>query len=220
MCGRYDLNETGQRIRVFFKAVNPFEFGPRYNCAPSDLLPIVRVSREGERKAALAKWGLVPWFSDAPKTTYSTINARAETVDRSPAYREPFRRRRCLVPATGYYEWQKLSGGGKQPYRITRENGGLVGFAGIWDRWGKGDAAFESFSIIVTNAPDNLGRIHERMPVIICEQDYDTWLSAGPGMDELKGLLRPYSAETLRVYAVSARVNSTKNDDPTLIEPV
>lgn len=220
MCGRYDLNEHGSRIRSYFKVVNPLSFTPRYNVSPTDMMPIIRSNKEREREILLAKWGLVPWFSKEPKVAYSTINARAETVEKSPAYRDSFKRKRCLVPATGYYEWQKLEGGGKQPYRITRAAEGLVGFAGVWDRWGKGAEAFDSFSIIVTNASDDLGHIHDRMPVIIREQDYDAWLVSDAGVDELKGMLRPYSDETLRVYPVSTRVNTPKNDDPALIEPV
>lgn len=218
MCGRYDLNETGQRIRQHFKVVNPFDFAPRYNVAPSNPMPIVRASREGEREIITSTWGLVPWFSKESKTRYSTINARAETVERSAAYKEPFRRKRCLVPATGYYEWQKLPGGGKQPYRITSDS--LVGFAGIYDRWGQGDESFYSYSIIVTDAADGLGHIHERMPVIVSDDDYDAWLSIDAGVDELKGMLRPYAAEKLCVYPVSTRVNKPANDDAALIEPI
>lgn len=217
MCGRYELTADGDRIRKQYEVVNPFAFSPRYNVAPTNVMPIIR-SKGSEREVVSAKWGLVPWFSKEPKTKYSTINARAETVERSPAYKDPFKRRRCLVPATGYYEWQERPGGPKQPYRITSDS--LVGFAGIYDHWGHGDDAFYSYSIIVTNAADGLGHIHERMPVIIGEEDYEAWLSIDAGLDELKGMLRPYSAENLRVYPVSTRLNKPQNDDPSLIEPL
>lgn len=220
MCGRYALYSHPEAIlRHFGLARLPEALSPRYNIAPSQQAPVVRGARGGGRELALMRWGLVPGWSKEPKTSYSTINAKAETVHVKPAYRTAFRRRRCLVPASGWYEWEETSQG-KRPWFFRPREGELLALAGLWERWGEGEEAFDSYSIIVTDANALAKRIHRRMPVVIAPQDYDFWLD--PAVTEpqaLRPLLAPCPPDWLEAYPVSARVNSPRNDDPALVEP-
>ena len=167
----------------------------------------------------MTRWGLIPSWAKDLKIGYSTINARAETVDTKPSFRSAFKKRRCLVPADGFYEWQKVDSS-KQSYRITLKDEGIFAFAGLWELW-KGEEKIESFTIIVTDANDFLRPIHDRMPVILEPADYDFWLDGEvQSVETLKGLLKPYSSEKMTTYPVSKRVNSPKNDDPACIVAV
>jgi putative SOS response-associated peptidase YedK len=216
MCGRYSITASPEAMRRLFRFVNPVpNLPPRYNAAPTQRLPVVRRDREGKGELALLRWGLVPSWANEPEIGYRMINARAESVADRPAYRAAFRRRRCLVPADGFYEWQRRSGR-KQPYRVTMKDGGLFAFAGLWERWNGGDEPLETFTIIVTGANDLIRGIHERMPVIIDPADYEAWLEAVDTTIPM-ALLQPYPAEKMRAYPVGPRVNSPKNDDPQVI---
>lgn len=190
---------------------------PRFNLAPSQDAPIVRLNTDGERELAMLRWGLVPSWSKDPKPSYSTINARAETVAEKPTYRSAFKSRRCLVPADGFYEWQKV-GSRKQPWRITMKDDGLFAFAGLWERWER-DGVIESFTIIVTEANDLMKPIHDRMPVILDPADYDEWLAPETNGAAAQALLRPFPPAHMRAYLISTRVNSPRNDDPGVIAP-
>ena len=205
MCGRYDLTETPLEVGHWFRVRNAAtpNFPPRYNIAPTQDVPVVRLDKNGERELVMLRWGLIPWFSADPKVGYSTINARAETVDSKPAFRQAFQKRRCLVPATGYFEW-KATEGGKQPYRFVPKDGGLFAFAGLWEFWKKGAEQIVSFSIIVTEGNEVAREIHDRMPAILDPEHHDAWLTAEP--TNAKALLRPYPAASMRMYAVSKRV--------------
>ena len=220
MCGRYNLITDAGALVDFFEIERALfdtsELQPRYNVAPSQNVPIVRDTGNG-RELVLARWGLVPHWSKEAKPKYSTINARAETVAEKPTYREAFRRKRCLIPATGFYEW-KREGDQKTPHHIRLPEGGLFAFAGLWDHWDKEGAGFDSCSIIVTGANDIMQPIHDRMPVILNPAQYNTWLAADHfNRAQLESLLVPYTGE-LKVYPVSRLVNSPKNDDPRCIE--
>lgn len=219
MCGRYVLAVDGRTLREAFRTVNALPWHPRYNVAPGQEAPAVRLG-EGGRELVLLRWGLVPRWAEEPRFGYRTINARAETVDRKPAFREAFRRRRCLIPATGFYEWRRLDGR-KQPYHVARRDGGLMAFAGLWERWtGPEGGPLETFTIVVTDAPRPLAEVHGRMPVILDEAARDRWLDPQADPSALKGLLRPYPARCLTWWPVSTRVNSPTHDDPALLEPV
>ncbi|MGH6960565.1 MAG: SOS response-associated peptidase, partial [Dongiaceae bacterium] len=187
-----------------------------YNAAPSQNLPVVRLDRDGRRELALLRWGLIPSWARDPAIGYRTINAKAETVAEKPAFRAAFRKRRCLVPADGFYEWQKIDGG-KQPWRITLKDGAPFAFAGLWEHWDKGGEPVESFTIITTTANALCAEIDDRMPVIIGPADYEAWLAAADTAIP-QALLQPYPAETMAAYPVGTRVNSPKNDDAQLIE--
>lgn len=221
MCGRYALHAQPEVIALEFGlAESPQGLRARYNIAPTQDAPVIRLRADGKRELALMRWGLVPHWSKEPKTSYSTINAMAETVDAKPAYRTAFRRRRCLVPAGGWYEWQATPRG-KQPWYFRAREGELMAFAGLWERWGEGEEAFDSYTIIVTDANDLARPIHNRMPVLLNRGTYAAWLDPGstdPAM--LKPLLVPSPAEWLEVFPVSTRVNSPKNDGPELLQPL
>ena len=222
MCGRYNLITDAQALVDFF-AIEQTLFDasavlPRYNIAPSQEVPIVRDTGNG-RELTLARWGLVPHWSKEEKPKYSTINARAETVPEKPTYREAFKRKRCLIPATGFYEWAHR-GGHKIPHHIRVSEGSLFAFAGLWDHWAKEGTDFDSCSIIVTQANSIMQPIHDRMPVILNEAQYNTWLNVGHfNRSQLESLLVPY-AGALEAYPVSRFVNSPQHDDPRCIEQV
>lgn len=216
MCGRYNLITDTEALVDFFEVehilVEPAELAPRYNIAPSQAVPIVRMGGAG-RELLLATWGLVPHWSREPETKYSTINARAETVAEKPAFRDAFRHQRCLIPATGFYEW-KRSGDHKTPYNICMPDHKLFAFAGLWDRWSRGAEGFESCSIIVTKANATMQPVHERMPVILNRAQYNSWLNpVHYNRAQLASMLVPYSGR-LEIYPVSRRVNSPAHDGP------
>ncbi len=215
MCGRYALfgpKSRSRDVRDYLGGLDAFE--PRYNVAPSQMMPIVRLA-EGEPTVVEARWGLVPHWAKDSKIGYKTINARSETLATKPAFRDAYRQRRCLVPASGYYEWQARAGG-KQPYYFTSRDGALLAFAGLWERWRPQEGEpLISYTIVVC-APNPLASdIHDRMPVIVDEQDWERWLT-GP---DPAGLLKPCLDEKLRCYRVSTRVNTPANDDPSLVCP-
>ena len=221
MCGRYDNLIPQDAYRGLFKAqrLARSNFPPRYNIAPTDPIPIVRVDpRDGEREVVIARWGLVPfWMKEKPKVPH--INARAETVDRLPMFREAFAKRRSLIPATGFYEWEKREDG-KQPYRFRRKDLEPFAFAGIWEFARIGGEEILSAAIIVGKANPLVGRVHSRMPVMLMTEDYDRWLDPETDAAELKAMLKPYDPGLMEAYAVSRVVNSVKNDTEECIEPL
>jgi putative SOS response-associated peptidase YedK len=194
-------------------------FGPRYNAAPTQALPVVRARAGGGRELALLRWGLVPSWAKDPAIGARMINARAESLAERAAFRAAFRRRRCLVPMAGFYEWKK-AGGRKLPYYVHPLNAELFAAAGLYEFWPGRDGAepIESYAIITTNANEMMARIHNRMPAILHERDHDAWLDPeNARADALARLLGPYPAEEMRAYPVSTRVNNVRNDDEGLI---
>jgi putative SOS response-associated peptidase YedK len=220
MCGRYNLITDAQSLIDYFEIEETLfdlsDWRPRYNIAPGQDVPIIRDAGNG-RELAQARWGLVPHWSREEKPKYSTINARAETVADKPTYREPFKRRRCLIPATGFYEWRQADGA-KTPHHIRLPDGAPFAFAGLWDHWDKAPPGFDSCSIIVTDANAVMRPIHERMPVILNPAQYNTWLNVGHfDRAQLKSLLLPYGG-TLEAYPVSRHVNTPAHDDERCVE--
>lgn len=222
MCGRYSLTGEEGRIMRQFELYQIPRLIRRYNIAPSQSVPIVRLTPEGQRECVFVRWGLLPSWAKEPKTDYSTINARAETVATKPAFRDAFRLRRCLVPASGYYEWAARPGSKtKQPYYISLREGGLFAFAGLWEHWEKEGTVIESCTIIVTEANELTRAIHDRMPVILEGQDYELWLSAeGRQVEHLQSVLKSFPSEQMQAYPVSTAVNNPKNESETCIEPM
>jgi putative SOS response-associated peptidase YedK len=220
VCGRYHIITDARGLIDFFVVDDTLidDFQPRWNVAPGQPVPAIRASEQG-RQLFPARWGLVPHWSKEEKPKYSTINARAETVAEKPTYRDAFKRGRCLIPATGFYEWQRR-GETKVPHQIGLPDRGLFAFAGLWDHWEGDGKAFDSCSIIVTSASPFMKKIHDRMPVILDEAFYGTWLNpAHQDRAQLESLLRPYDGELI-AYPVSRLVNSPKNDDSRCLEPL
>lgn len=221
MCGRYALYTPVEAMVRLFGLAEAHAEPPRYNIAPTQLVPVVRADVQGSRRADSLRWGLVPFWAKELAIGNRMINARGETVAEKPAFRQAWRRRRCLIPADGFYEWQKLPGG-KQPWFISSGGQGPLAFAGLWERWddrGKAEPV-ESCTIITTLANGTLRPLHERMPVILSPQAWDRWLDPGVGEDELSSLLRPAPDDLLSAHPVSRRVNSPANDGPELVEAV
>jgi putative SOS response-associated peptidase YedK len=217
MCGRYSITTPVEAMRELFDFTGrPPNLPPRYNVAPTQDAPVIRM-RDGDRELAMLRWGLVPSWSQGPDSRFSMINARAETVANKPAFRAAFRARRCLVPADGFYEWTPAKGG-KQPYRITLKDGGLFALAGLWEHWAGKDETIDSFTIVVTEANELLAPIHDRMPVILAPDEYEAWLRGEPR--DAAALLDPYPAGELTAYPVSKHVNSPRNDDPECVAPL
>lgn len=219
MCGRYtltapDLSPIGAALGVQFQPV-----AVHYNIAPSLMVPVIRAGAAPRFELVTMKWGLVPRWSKEPKSGYSTINARAETVASKPAFRDAFRRRRCLIPADGFYEWKPLDHG-RQPYFIHRRDRRPFAFAGLWERWERGGESLETCSIIVTRANELMRPIHERMPVILPADTYRAWLDPAQGAEQLEALLVPYAAPDLLAEPVSSLVNNPRNNGPELIRPL
>ncbi len=220
MCGRYSLAVPADVVAELFGLLEVPDLSPRWNVAPTQDALVVRTTDAG-RAGALLRWGLVPaWAKDA-SIGNRMINARSETVAEKPSFRSALRRRRCLVPADGFYEWRKTADG-KVPTRIRRRDGRPFAFAGLWERWTRGEGApLETFTILTTLPNHLLRPIHDRMPVILAEDDWDAWLAPGERPAEaLLPLLGPCPDGDLEAFAVSPRVNSPRHDDPACAEPV
>ena len=220
MCGRYASTLPPAFMRQLFKTENPLiNFRPRYNAAPSQELPVVRLNRKtGKRHLDLLKWGLVPHGERDPRMARRPINARCETVDRLPSFAGAFAKRRCLVPANLFFEW-KGERRPKQPYAIGMKDGGPFAFAGIWESWGNPDNLLRTFAILTTTPNEICAPIHDRMPVIVGPDDYAAWLGEADA-DRLRAIMRPNPADLMKAWPVSTRVNGVRDDDAGLIEPV
>ena len=224
MCGRYAIfGPVSRRNREALEFLEQQQnFTPTYNAVPTQQLPVFRVSARHDRELALLRWGLVPFWAKNAAIGAKLINARGDTVAEKPAFREAFRRRHCLVPMSGFYEWRKV-GTGRMPYYVHLLNTDVFAVAGLHEFWpGRdGTAPIESFTVITTEANELMRPLHDRMPAILHESDYEAWL-APKDQDPaaLRALLAPYPAEEMRAYLVSPRINSAKNDGPELIQEV
>lgn len=226
MCGRYVRRSDKQRVAEWFHAEGKLDDLPMpdsdYNVAPTTHQPIIRQSREtGGRELTVARWGLVPFFTKDMKEVkgLSTINARAETIATAKTWREPFRKRRCLVPADAFYEWPKEGKAPKQPYAFRLANGNLFAFAGLWDAWRDEQGGWlRSFAIVTTEANELMARIHPRMPVILHARDYDRWLDREETERLPLDLLRPFEAEEMEMRVANPKVNNVRNNGPELLE--
>ena len=222
MCGRFTQRYTWAEVHAFLSVVGaPLNLRPRHNIAPTTTIDVVRLDAEGRRELVRMRWGLVPFFwKKSLKEVPATFNARAETVAEKPMFRGAFRSRRCLIPASGFYEWTGDKGD-KTPHLFTAADGSpVLAFAGLWDRW-RDPAAGEdvlSATIIVSGASDWMTPYHDRMPVLLGRDRFDAWLSGEAGPEVLK----PAREDALREWIVSHRVNRTGigDDDPTLLDPV
>ena len=219
MCGRYELHANPAAIALAFGLAWPPDIAPRYNIAPTQQVPIVRVNAHGERELAQVRWGLVPRWAKNPSIGARMINARAETVATKPAFRIAFQRHRCLLPADGFYEWQARADGSKQPVHIGMKDASVFGLAGLYERWLTPEGEpLDTCTILTTEANALLRRLHDRMPVIVPREAYEAWLD--PATPDVAGLLVPYDASAMTFRPVATRVNSVQNDDAACIEPI
>jgi putative SOS response-associated peptidase YedK len=220
MCGRFAQRTPAKRLAKEFQVSEMPEIELRYNIAPTqDILNIRRT--DGGREAALLKWGLVPSWAKDVSIGAKLINARSETITEKPSFREAFKRRRCIIPSDGFYEWQR-SGGRKQPYFFLMRDEHLFGFAGLWEKWRDADGhVLETCTILTTEANEVLEPVHDRMPVILHPADYELWLGGDAReLDLVKELLRPYPGEEMVGYPVSTSINSPHNQGAELIAPL
>lgn len=221
MCGRYSFSKikANDIIQRFGPVQLEFEFGPSYNIAPSQQIPVV-IHKDGVNRLLGLRWGLIPYWAKDEHLGNKLINARAETLEERPSFRKSFKQKRCLILADGFYEWRK-EGRVKKPFRITLKDGGLFAFAGLWDSWLSPIGQTINTCTIITTTPNELMEpIHNRMPVILQRDSEPDWLSADTPGREIKGLLTPFPAEEMVAYEVSSLVNSPHNDVPECVLPV
>lgn len=217
MCGRYELHAHPAAIALAFGLEHPPALRPRYNIAPTQDVPVVRVNAHGVRDLVQVRWGLVPRWAKDPSIGQRMINARGETAATKPAFRNAFRRHRCLVPANGFYEWRQAADGRKQPLWIGRADGGLLAFAGLCERWlGPDGQPLDTCAILTTGANALIAPLHDRMPVIVAPADYARWLD--PDEADPQALVQPFDAAAMAFHPVSTRVNSVRHDDAGLLE--
>lgn len=232
MCGRFINSTSAADLAAYFEVdevVVDEELSPRYNVAPTDEAYIVVAGKDGTRRLGTARWGLVPFWSEGPGGGAKMINARAETLLTRSTFQRIFGRRRCIVPADGFYEWERV-GGRKQPWHIHRADGQPMAFAGLWDAWrpkgspgaeDQGDNERLVTCSIITTAPNAaVGALHDRMPAVLARDVWEAWLD--PGNDDLAslhGLLQPAPDALLVLEPVSMAVNSVRNDGPDLLDP-
>ena len=220
MCGRFTRTATLEELQKLFGFEERPNLAPRTNIAPTQDIGILRREDDGKTHWREARWGLIPSWAKDDSIGAKMINARGETVAEKPAFRAAFARRRCLIPADGFYEW-KSEEGGKQPYRITLEDGRPFAFAGLWEVWRapRGKSRLDTCSSVTVEAAPAIAEIHHRMPVILEGDSFDLWLDPEARPAALQGLLAPYGG-TLRAYKVSKAVNKVANDSLDLLEPL
>ncbi len=226
MCGRYVRKGDKQKLAEYFRATpNPADLpmpDDDYNVAPTTHQPIIRQGRHtGERELILARWGLVPFFTTDLKSIkgLSTINARAETINKTATWREPSKKRRCLVPASAFYEWPKEGKPPKQPYVFNLPAEATFAFAGLWDAWKDHDGHWlQSFAIVTTEANELMSRIHPRMPVILHPRDYDRWLDREETERLPIDLLRSYQSDEMEVAEANPKVGDFRNNGPEMMK--
>jgi putative SOS response-associated peptidase YedK len=223
MCGRITLTSSARELARQFELdveVESETRGPRYNVAPSQEIPVIRQDREGRRVVSFDRWGLVPHWAKDPAIGNRLINARAETVETKPAFRDALKARRCIVPADGFYEWGG-HGDERRPYLFRRSDRAMIGIAGLYERWlGEGGEVVDSCTLITTDANATLAPFHDRMPVILAAGDYARWLDRSESEPRsLLPLLAPCPADWLDSTPVSSRINNPRNDDPECLVP-
>ena len=219
MCGRYVISSSPESIRKLFGYGEQTNFPPRYNVAPTEPIPVVRLV-DGKRSFALMRWGFIPGWVRDPKSISLIVNARGESVLDKPSFCNAMRRRRCLIPADGFYDWG--TGMPKRPYFVRLTSGGPLAFAGLWETWtGPNGEEVDTATIVTTRANRTLAAIHDRMPVIVAPETFDLWLDCA-NVDAMTAaaLIAPAPDALLECYEVSPAVNRVANDDARLVEPI
>ncbi len=219
MCGRFAFYTPAEAVVRLFAVDQAEDLPPRYNIAPTQPAPVVRRQADGTRGLALLRWGLIPFWAKDPGIGSRLINARAETVAAKPAFRQAYRKRRCIVLADGFYEWQK-AGSGKVPWYISHASGETFAMAGLWESWRQGEGEpLETCTILTTAANERLTPIHHRMPAVLDSDGAAAWLDPGSGKDDLTAAVADAVNTPFEAITVSRRVNSPANEGPELIRP-
>jgi putative SOS response-associated peptidase YedK len=217
MCGRFALKTPVRKLVTRFELDEVIDFAPRYNIAPGTDVPTIRQSPEGKRVMHLLRWGLVPHWAKDPGIGAKLSNARGETVAEKPSFRDAFRRRRCLVPADGFYEW-KTEGRQKQPYYFSMKSGEPFALGGLWESWRAADGSILRTCCLITTGPNEIMLpVHDRMPVIVSPDDYEAWLTGEA--DDALDLVRPYPTDEMQTWAVSKRVSRSSEEGADLVLP-
>jgi putative SOS response-associated peptidase YedK len=220
MCGRYAITTAPEAMRRLFRYFEQPNFPPRYNVAPTQPIPVVRL-HEGKRQFALVRWGLLPAWVKDPKNFTLLINARGESVNDKPAFRNAMKYRRCLIPADGFFEW-KVEGRNKRPYFVYRSDRAPFAFAGLWENWmGPNGEEVESAAIVTTDASPSTRHIHHRMPVMLEPEQFDMWLDTRNVDTQMaSALIGPLQDDKVAAHEISPRVNRVANDQPEVLEPL
>ncbi len=220
MCGRFTRHHQAEEIEERFDVDATEEASMlRYNIAPSRIVPVI--SRRERREMFDCKWGLIPFWAKDPSIGNNLINAKAETITEKPSFKHAMARRRCLVPADGFFEWQKKGKGPSQPIYVRRRDGGLFAFAGLWEEWKSPEGAIHRTFTIITVEPNELiSQFHHRMAAILKPEEEAIWIDPQTEVPEAAQLLRPYPSDELEAFPVSRAVNNPNFDDPSCIEPV
>jgi putative SOS response-associated peptidase YedK len=220
MCGRYTLTSSPEVLRALLRYMETPNFPARFNIAPAQPIAIVRVVA-GERHFALVRWGLLPSWVKDPKAFSLLINARGESAADKPAFRAAMKRRRCLIPADGFYEW-RAAGDRKRPFYVHAKSGEPLAFAGLWETWtGPNGEELDTAAIVTTRANKTLSAIHEHMPVIVPPKAFDLWLNTNDvDATTAAALIAPAPDHLLEAHEISTAVNRTANDNPKLLEPI
>ena len=217
MCGRYYLDTLPELMLQHFGIAPPAAYEPHWNIAPTLHAPVLR-GHGKNLEFAMLRWGLVPYWAKDPAIAGKLINARGDGVSEKPAFRAAYRKRRCVVPATGFFEW-RAEGGVKQPYAIVPTTQPLFGMAGLWETWtDPNGAALETFTIVTTEPNARMAELHDRMPVLLEPPDYARWVTGRT--EEAAALIRPSASDSIRYFAVSRAVSNAKNDRPDLVQPI
>ncbi len=219
MCGRYVLYGPQSRYQAFFDAQLLADFGDNYNIAPTAMTPVIRLSPEGQRVLSMLRWGLIPRWAKDPGVGARLNNARGETVAEKPSFRDAFRKRRCIVPASGFYEWHTTPSG-KQPYYVSLRSGDPLAMAGLWEAWRAPDGTIvRTFCIVTTGPNEVMAPIHDRMPVLLHQKDFVQWLSPDADPSRVAELIEPFPSEGMQAWSVSKAVNRASSSGPDLILP-
>ncbi|MFO7543457.1 MAG: SOS response-associated peptidase [Thiobacillus sp.] len=217
MCGRFALKTPASQLASHFKLDEAVEVAPRYNIAPGTDIPTIRHSPEGKRVMHLLRWGLVPHWAKDPSISNKLSNARGETVAEKPSFRDAFKRRRCLVPADGFYEW-KAEGKLKQPYYFSMKDGAPFALGGVWESWRAPNGDVLRTCCLITTEPNEIMLpVHDRMPVIVSPENYEQWLTGEPA--DAQSLIKPYPVEDMQAWAVSRRVSRSGEEGDDLVKP-
>ena len=220
MCGRYTFYSPSEAVTRLFDTPVPLPIEARYNIAPTQFVPVIRLDPQGRRQLVMLHWGLVPSWAKDKAIGNKMINARAETLAQKPSFRRAFNQRRCVVLASGFYEW-RTEDGAKRPYFISRKDSEPIAMAGLWESWRQEAGPLESCTIITTDANEFMQTLHHRMPAMLAPEQCGSWLdSENVGTAEAASLLRPLEGDGLQAWPVSTRVNSPRNEGAGLLDPV